>query len=330
MGRPQNFLIMANFSKIWSAIWTALQFIAKVILGVVLFVLIYNPLSFLFWSIILPKKAAILLYDYDAELKVLTPFARVLNGWMVHLYPWYMKRHFMTVQGPSEYSVRAQMRWILEHPDDLKKLSPEALRTSLEGTTSDQVIKKLIEAGVVLTDDEVYNFIQKDTLRTAYLRHHTVSDRVLKRLIFNKPVGTEDILVEAFKKNGASASIIETLFEYAKDLYTERIQKALVTYQQRRFIISHTEIDEALRKFFIKNILEVEAQEALTPAQYQAYHQMGKTLSDEVICYYLSRENMPMAGLIFEFEPNHGLNSEKAKALVAASTILTNRLYKNK
>lgn len=86
------------------------QWIIVAIVLVMLLVFVFNPVMFLFWSVVSPGRAAQMLYG-EGDLGLFSEFVRDLNGWMVALYPFRMKKHFMAVRGIENYSAKAQCRY---------------------------------------------------------------------------------------------------------------------------------------------------------------------------------------------------------------------------
>lgn len=65
----------------------------------------------------------------------------------------------------------------------------------------------------------------------------------------------------------------------------------------------------------------------MTDDHYDVFHSTGHQLHDRAVVRLLQSRNLSFAEKIFEFEPNNGLNSEEAKAIVEADPQLKVALY---
>ena len=162
LGAIKNFKDMAteknskgSVKKFFSACWKVVENIGKgilitiILIGMILFW--FNPIFFLPISLLAPKAAADSLYDLDIE--IFSDFWRAFYQPWVAILPMRWKKHFMAVQGISEYSPCSQVKYYRnvafsdeEKQDVVGKMSSEA--TDLlwkKGSDLDRII--LVKAG---------------------------------------------------------------------------------------------------------------------------------------------------------------------------------------
>lgn len=164
------------FTDLLSWVWNTL---CDFFVAVLVFVLIYNPVAFLLWSIFAPKKAA------RAATSGLFHWMEKMVKPMHYLYPFYMKKHFIKEYGLWNYSLELQRRTffsfrknsdVQEMTSLFQTMSKECYNAALSGATSvDQEAALLADITLsaedlkLLSACNVRKYAEKHTLPTEYL-----------------------------------------------------------------------------------------------------------------------------------------------------------------
>lgn len=297
---------------------------------VAMFLLFYNPVTFLFWSIISPKKAAKMLYD--ADLEWYSEFCIALNDWMVALYPFCMKKHFMAVRGIDNYSDKAQCRYYRKtgrRVSVLKQMTNDAVQKLWKSETNFNEKVKIASSGIQLSDEQFAYLVDNGQLTQAlaYIRQWTPNANKLRHLIKSD---AHEVLVPAIKTYGLPAELISLVFSEGKSELVADVQEALVVYSHRQTVLNTQRSDESGRKEWLtfcnsveKGKIRSNAQKAMHGWQYDEFHKVGHTLDKEAVEFFFAKGDVSMCTRIFKYEKDNGRVSEKADALVAANPKLT-------
>lgn len=289
-------------------------------------VLFYNPVMFLLWSIVMPKKAANMLYKLD--IPVFIPAMQVLNGWVIWLFPFRMKQHFMWAHGLSNYGVRLQVRYYNAHKSakTVNAMSAEAIDYLWKNSQ-----KPIVDwINIAETDKQLKDSQMADLIQNNYLKHTqdlvrkwTPSAETLSRLLEACENGSEEwqeVFLFCVETYGLPQSLIDAALDSEM---AEDVQTALEHFAQRTFVRNHmaalqndSSFEDFCRK--TKTICD-EAQMAMNSWQYEAFHNAGHKLSTAAIESFLQKGNLDICTRIFRYEENHGLVSAKAKALINAN-----------
>lgn len=314
---------------------TLVMGILMVLALLALFIFFLNPVMFLFWSIIRPKAAASMLYEMDFPF--FEDIMQALNGWMVALYPFCMKKHFMKVRGIDKYSAKAQCRYYYQANDSvntIKQMSDEGRRRLWsKGTDADLI--NIVKAGFVLTDAQFYLLVRRGLNEAInfYICRWTPSSAMISTLI---SLGRTDHLVNVCARYGLSADLIKMVFDQPSKEMVEAVRKALVVYSHRQIVVNTAEQDIAAcaREWnvFCNEVkgghICVEAQKMMNLRQYDVFHKAGHTLDRAAVEKFLATGNVEMCSRIFRYEKDYGRVSEIADSLVTANPKLSAALLK--
>lgn len=292
---------------------------------VLMVVLFYNPVMFLLWSIVTPKRAANMLYKFDVP--IFMPAMRALNGWMICLYPFCMKKYFMAARGLSHYSVPLQIRYYKTRkecmaPKIAKAMSAEAIAYLWEHTdvpTVDRV--NILRSGRKLTDQQVRNLIygtdswwhEVETYLQTWTPSVSVSEALLGAGKEHKEI--RRIFLNCVETYGLPAELIEMSLN--SDM-SDDVQTALEHFAQRTFV-HRTAGPSAAADFaaFCRKTDAIcdKAQMAMNGWQYEAFHSAGHKLSTAAVEDFLQKGDMDICTKIFQYEENL---SPLAKSLIHA------------
>ena len=307
------------------------QWIIVAIVLVMLLVFVFNPVMFLFWSVVSPGRAAQMLYG-EGDLGLFSEFVRDLNGWMVALYPFRMKKHFMAVRGIDNYSAKAQCRYYRKtgrRVSVLGQMTNEAVQQLWEGEINFTEKVKIASSGMKLSDKQfaflVDNHQTEEAL--AYIRKWTPNANKLRHLI---EYDETEVLIPAIRIYGLPAELISLVFAEGKSELIADVQEALVAYSHRQTVLNTQRSDESARKEWLtfcnsveKGKIRSNAQKAMHGWQYDEFHKVGHTLDKEAVEFFFAKGDVSMCIRIFKYEKDNGRVSEKADALVAANQKLT-------
>lgn len=307
------------------------QWIIVAIVLVMLLVFVFNPVMFLFWSVVSPGRAAQMLYG-EGDLGLFSEFVRDLNGWMVALYPFRMKKHFMAVRGIENYSAKAQCRYYRKtgrRVSVLKQMTNDAVQKLWKSETNFNEKVKIASSGMQLSDEQFAYLVDNGqiTQALAYIRQWTPNANKLRHLIKSD---AHEVLVPAIKTYGLPAELISLVFSEGKSELIADVQEALVAYSHRQTVLNTQRSDESARKEWLTFCTSVEkgkirsnAQKAMHGWQYDEFHKVGHTLDKEAVEFFFAKGDVSMCIRIFKYEKDNGRVSEKADALVAANPKLT-------
>lgn len=305
------------------------QGIIIAIVLIAMFILVYNPVMFLFWSIICPKKAAKMLYE--ADLEWYSEFCIALNCWMIALYPFCMKKHFMALREIKYYSVKEQCkyyRWTERRADVIRQMSDKAVQKLWKENYFDDRVQ-IASAGVKLSAEQFDYLVRtgQTTQVLAYVRRWTPNADMVRVLIKE---GEIQLLVFVVKSYGLSAEVVNEVFASEDEKLIAAVKEALVVYSHRQTVLNTQRSDEGGRKEWMAFCSSVEsgkirsfAQKAMNGWQYDAFHKAGHALDTEAVEFFFAKGDVPMCTRIFQYEKDNGRVSEKADALVAANPKLT-------
>lgn len=312
----------------------------------------FNPLIFIPYCLLAPKKAADSLYDWD--LPVYMDFMQAVYGPFVALLPFRWKRHFMAVRGVEFYSDKLQCRYFKsmvlagkEERVDLVKNHMSAKAINLlwaENIVDWSIREEIIMAGVTLNDEQfkLLTVNGETALIKEYLEKKTPSEAMLQMLL-SAQFG--DLFLFCVERYGLSARLISKVFamekETGSDKESERskafrrniaglTQEALTYFAQRQMVRNSAGCNSQREwGLFLSQTdgLCLAAQKMMNIWQYDIYHNAGFNLSPEAIVYFFSRGEAMMWERIFKYEPKEALN-EEAQALVAANPQLLSRALK--
>ena len=308
----------------------------------VLMAVVYNPLSFLIWSLFAPQSAARSLYEktsYNNRFK--WQVAKFYWDWVNssrNLMPWRCRKELLLTGRLQNASFDEQLK-IFHQGDKVRlinerMLSQEVLHHVLPdcGNLMPQAVKQLNE----LTPAEFDLLLYREQWNAVsdYLMQQRSED-ILRRLVdyaINYPQGNAiGILHWYIKRNSLPKRLIAPLIN---SKFKDTVMEALNSYGERQIILSAKE-DASLFETICKKMgeevyVQKENQRLLDATLYTIYHQYGGKLDDDAIEYFLSKENVGMAKLIFkwEFLKNNRELSELQLALVSSSPVLVKEWLK--
>lgn len=317
---------------LWEWIKKFFQIILVIILVIIGFVIIFNPVSFLFWALVYPRFAANVLYNDDFD--ILNGIIVAFNGWMVNALPWYSKKHFIKRSSLRDWSSCVQFKYFTRERhtyECLKEMDNEGIRyTWKHGTYSDRAM--IAESGMRLEDDEFKFLLEHGFPKAArtYLENNTPSVLKMKYLLdaVEKEVaeGKDDMLLKIFIpaviRYGLSPVLLNNILEGDKwvDGIKYAVRKAVECYGQKTLVqrLSDSSLYKGEFTAFCKqnDAICKEAQLRLSPWQYLVFHNTGHQLDRETIVAILKGGDLSWAQMIFENEPNYGMVDENVKALV--------------
>lgn len=302
----------------------------------------FNPLIFIPYCLLVPKKAADVLYNWD--LPVYMDFMQAVYGPFIALLPFRWKKHFMAVRGIEYYSDKLQCRYFQsmvsagqkERIELLKKMSQGAEKRLWADNTNNWCIREdIIRAGFSLNDGQFKLLVTNGETRliSEYLAQKTPSEAMLQMLL-SAQLG--DLFLSCVERYGLSARLINQVFAMGKVVGSDKesefskafrsniaglTQDALTRYAQRQMVRNTAagRDGEEWALFLNKgNELCSAAQKMMNIWQYDEYHKAGFHLSAEAIVRILGQRNLVMCERIFKYEPKEALN-EEAQALIAAN-----------
>lgn len=328
--------VSTKFSNFFSFVWGILQALWLILLGLgkgiiiavallAMTVLVYNPLMFFIWSIVSPKSVASGLNDMD--IPVYTDFVKAVNGWMVHCYPYFMKKYFMELGNFSEYSVSSQLRYYRENPtvEVLRKLSSEALYklwSVSENNADRETIVKIVDSGCSLNREQIM-CLQKhglNELLVDYFLKNTPSVDIVRVMMKEN----REVFLFIVEKYGLSSQLLREMYENSTVELISEAEKKLESYSHRRIAL---ECASATRghefwKIFCNETenISISAQKVMQPWQYVDYYSTDHKLSETALEYLFANDAYcKLWSMIFEHEPKNGIANAKIKSLVAAN-----------
>lgn len=322
------------------------------LLSVIMVVVFFNPISFLIWSFVAPKRAAAVISNTEDDFKFIR-FMTKLHKPLIHLYPMRIKKHFMLVLGMCDYSVKSQLKAFKAFGGQydvkkavklINKMSKDAVLKlwndnmakpiGPNGSYNKIITDAVVEAGGVLDDNQLISLIYDkgdfDNLEK-YAAKRTLSKETLEAVIdrmdrtkessFNQEdeqvsfSALKRILFSQIEKNGLPAKLVEKVMSLGKGdgSYLQKLDCAFETFRQKTVVLSGN--TEAFERMLKSSILFSKVEKLLKPEQYKKYKDYGRHMTDEAICEFIARENTEMCSLIFAREQL----SEKARLMAKAN-----------
>ena len=297
---------------------------------------VYNPLSFLIWSLFAPQSAARSLHEKtlgaNSPKQLVAEFYWDWVIWCRNLMPWKSRKALLLEGRLKQASFDEQLK--IFHQGDMARLlnermlSQEVLHHVFPdcGNLMPQAVKQMNE----LTPDEFNLLMYREYWNAVsdYLMQQRSED-ILRRLAdyaINHPQGNAiGILHWYIKRNSLPKRLIAPLM---KSKIKDDVLEALACYGERQVILSAKE-DASLFETICKKMgeevyVQKENQRLFDENLYKIYHVYGGKLDDDVIEYFLGKENVGMAKLIFQWEflKNNRELSELQLALVSSSPVL--------
>ena len=317
------------------------------LLSVIMVVVFFNPISFLIWSFVAPRRAAAVISNTEDDFKFIR-FMTKLHKPLIHLYPMRIKKHFMFVLGMCDYSVKSQLKAFKAFGGQydvkkavklINKMSKDAVLKlwndnmakpiGLNGSYNKTITDAVVEAGGVLDDNQLISLIYDkgdfDNLEK-YAAKRTLSKGTLEAIIdimerAKSSFNQEDeevvfyvlkrILFSQIEKNGLPAKLVEKVMSLGKGdrAYQQELDCAIETFRQKTVVLSGN--TEAFERMLKLRPLFSKVEKLLKPEQYKKYYDCGRHMTDEAICEFIARENTEMCSLIFAREQL----SEKARLM---------------
>lgn len=301
----------------------------------------YNPLSFLIWSLFAPQSAARSLYEKtlgaNSPKQLVAKFYWDLVNSSRNLMPWRCRKSLLLEGRLKQASFDEQLK--IFHQGDMARLinermlSQEVLHHVFPdcGNLMPQAAKQIAE----LTPAEFDLLLCREQWNAVsdYLMQQRSED-ILRRLAdyaINHPqeqvIG---ILCWYIRRNSLPKRLIAPLI---KSKFKDDVLEALACYGERQVILSGKE-DTSLFETYCNGpedvYLQTENQRLLDESLYKIYHVYGGKLDDDAIEYFLSKENVGMAKLIFkwEFLKNNRELNDLQLALVSSSPVLAKEWLK--
>lgn len=335
-------------AKFFSVLFDA---VGSFLLCVVLVVVFFNPISFLIWGFVAPRRAAAIVSDTQDDGKFIQ-FMVKLHKPLIHLYPMRIKKYFMLAFGMYNYSVKSQLKAFKAFGGQydvkkavklINKMSKDAVLKlwndnmakpiDLNGSYNKTITDAVVEAGGVLDDNQLISLIYDkgdfDNLEK-YAAKRTLSKETLEAIIdimerAKSSFNQEDeevvfyvlkrILFSQIEKNGLPAKLVEKVMSLGKGdrAYQQELDCAFETFRQKTVVLSGN--TEAFERMLKSSILFSKVEKLLKPEQYKKYKDYGRHMTDEAICEFIARENTEMCSLIFAREQL----SEKARLMAKAN-----------
>lgn len=308
----------------------------------VVMAVVYNPLSFLVWSLFAPQSAARSLHEKtlgaNSPKQLVAEFYWDWVNWSRNLMPWKSRKALLLEGRLQNASFDEQVKIFHQSDTELlineHMLSQEVLHHVLPdcGNLMPQAAKQIAE----LTPAE-FDLLMRNNHWSAvgdYLMQQRSED-ILRRLAdyaINHPQDNAiGILRWYIKRNSLPKRLIAPLM---KSKIKDDVLEALACYGERQIILFAKE-DASLFETICKKMgeevyVQKENQRLFDEDLYKIYHVYGGKLDDDAIEYFLSKENVGMAKLIFkwEFLKNNRELSELQLALVSSSPVLVKEWLK--
>lgn len=328
-------------------------------------VIIINPIVVWVLALIAPQWVARMSYkDGNGALGVVVHLPFGANRWIWRVLPWRCRKHYMIYEFEnfSKFSSKDRCECFLECYAGTLSIygchRNQDLFAKLNADEKAKVFEKckdfVIEAGEVLTDEQfgklnnqqICSYVKKhDGLDIekfellAKAKNKEAAD-VLRWLVFRYTPSFEqievlaensldDLLIGVIATYGLAKGKVTELKTHISDTDSERwkkIELALRCNSQIK-IVKSGKLDDW------RHICETEdicigTQYYMMDDHYDVFHSTGHQLHDRAVVSLLQSRNLGFAEKIFEFEPNNGLNSEDAKAIVESDPQLKLSLYK--
>lgn len=324
----------------------------SILLSVVLVVVFFNPVSFLIWSFVAPRRAAAIVSDTQDDGKFIQFMAK-LHKPLIYIYPMRVKKYFILAFGMYNFSIKSQLKAFKAFGGQydmkkavnlIKKMKREAVSklweenmakpTDPNGGYNKTITDAVVEAGVVLDDDQlialIYNKGDFESLEK-YAAKKTVGKEMLETITDRmerakeSSIDKEDeqvsfsvlkrILFSQIEKNGLPARLVEKvmLLGRGNSAYQQELDNAIETFRQKTIVLSCDKT--ALNNLLKSRTLFSSVEKLLKPWQYDLYELANRHMTDDAICEFIARENTEMCALIFKRERL----SEKARLMAKAN-----------
>ncbi len=287
-------------------------------------VIFYNPVSFVIWSFVAPRKAAAIMVIKDDDSKFMD-FLSNLHKPLTHLYPMCIRKHFMKALGMFNYSAKAQVKAFralseTDSPEKAVKIVKQMSDLGASKLWDDNMVRNrsynhiityaVTESGKSLTTRQLKDlFAREDYANFAvYAKNHTLSKAALELLIERMKQKSGDkesfdelqgVLFSQIEKNGLPANLVEKAVEACGENQLA-ITKAFEVFRQKTVVLSRQK--EAFVPLIKYEKLYPSVEAMLSEEQYKLYLETGRRLSDEAIREFIARENIGMCKLIFKNE----------------------------
>lgn len=333
-------------NKVWSVLCWLGRLLEKVGKGIIIGVftpvvvlilfLLFNPLVLFFRALIAPKKTAEIFSNAANEQDFFNKFTEAIGRPAITFLPWYAKKAFIAELGAGDFSIKAQVRYFKE-ADDKKKVAcglDSKAKDILWKTTE---YREILAETMALNDEQFKSLITNEEFNVIkkVVKNNSLSENKIAMLLSSAWSHDEErsleILKFCIKRDGLSSRLVSLVYDQFSDLAIE-ISEALNVCAQRRMTLNVQNYNgdkESWKKFCDNTeVICEEAQKLMTYWQYEIYHKAGKQLSERTIAYFLSKGDTTMAGKIFAYEPDHGVQSEEIKAIIKANLRLSKCLLK--
>lgn len=310
------------------------------LLCVVLVVVFFNPVSFLIWSFVAPRRAAAIVSDTQDDGKFIQ-FMVKLHKQLTYLYPMRVKKYFMLALGMKNYSAKAQVKAFRalnesDAPAKAVKLIAQMSDVAVSNLWDDNMLRHrsynpvityaVTESGKTLMIRQLKELFAREDYDSFgnYAKNHTLSKAALELLIERMEQKSEDkesfdklqdVLFSQIEKNGLPAKLVEKVMSLGKGdrAYQQELDCAFETFRQKTIVLSYDKA--ALENLLKSKTLFSSVEKLLKPWQYDLYKLANRHMTDEAICEFIARENTEMCALIFK----HERLSEKARLMAKAN-----------
>lgn len=287
-------------------------------------VIFYNPVSFVIWSFVAPRKAAAIMVSKDDDSKFMR-FLSNLHKPLTHLYPIYIRKHFMKALGMRNYSANAQVKAFralneADVPAKAVKLVAQMSDLGASKLWDDNMLRHrsynpvityaVTESGKALMIRQLKELFAREDYDSFgnYAKNHTLSKAALELLIERMEQKSEDkesfdklqeVLFSQIEKNGLPANLVEKAVVACGENQLA-ITKAFEVFRQKTLVLSRD--NKAFSEFVKYKKLAPSVEALMDREQYNSYLEAGNHLSDEAIREFIARENMAICELIFKNE----------------------------
>ncbi len=363
--KPLKSYIMARKKFLKKATYVALYvaLYAVALIGMMVSVIIFNPIVVWVLALMAPKWVARMSYEKGiGAWDLITHIPFETNNWLWRVLPWRCRKHYMIYEFEnfSKFSSKDRCECFLECYAGTLSIygyhSSQDVFAKLNAEEKAKVFEKCkdfaIEQGEILTNEQ-FGKLNNQQICSYAKKHDGLDIEKFELLAKAKNKAAADVLewlvfrytpsfeqIEVLAENSLDDLLIRVIAAYglAKGKVTElknhisdterwkKIELALRCNSQIK-IVKSGKLDDW------RHICETEdicigTQYYMTDDHYDVFHQTGHQLHDRAVVSLLQSRNLGFAEKIFEFEPNNGLNSEDAKAIVESDPQLKLSLYK--
>lgn len=342
-----------NYIIRYAAIAVGCVFMACIVLPVCL-ILVFNPVSFLLWALLIPASAAswIVSNDEDTVIDNVAGFCIALVKWEMYILPWYAKKHFVA-KFPDNFKSSTVMKYFRglknekEQMEFLLNVFPVKGSMSVEYT---QLMKKIWdmaeknERKLILSAKSYRNkaFSLEEVKYACENNMHelvqenfefcTPSSEVLKSLIGiyaeTDDINCEDWLKVLIKREGLSSELISFANGLKNEKLNQLVEENLLVFGQKSLAqrYNNNNMLAEWEKFCATTAhICTEAQKFMSRGMMAEFHRRGHHLSEEAIFYFLSKKDERAKDILI-YESDYGLVSQRIKNLVFSSPELLQTL----